>query len=185
MISDLSAFIRQKSEDREKLANQRWADHDATHAGNDAQIDKAFNQANTALLAALEAHRREHSIAETAQTKADETHQQQHRALNELRDVVGDLTSRYVPLSSLSNITDSWERRWSERAKEFDSYREGLAKEQAAYRESIRVEIQHLRESRASGEGKGIGAGQVVAYMIAAVSVLAAIVGLAARFIGP
>lgn len=200
MVSDLVAASTQKWADARMADTQRWDDHQAVHAKDVVALTRALEQATVALAAALEAHRREHGIAEAAQDKADESHQVQHRALNELRDVVGDLTARYVPISSLATITEGWERRFDDRAKEFNAYREGLAKEQAAYRDTVRGEIStlrdtlakeiaslrdttekgiaSLREAGAKGEGRGLGSAAVVAGAFGTIGAIGAIIGI-------
>lgn len=135
---------------------QRWGDHGAVHESDKAALNKALEQADKALLAALEAHRREHLIREEGQARESATHQTQHQALNELRQVVGDLTSQYARIGSIDTLTVNWDRRWDERQKEEAAYRTQVQVEEQNYRGQVRTDIASLRESRSEGTGGNI-----------------------------
>lgn len=132
---------------------QRWGDHGAVHESDKSALNKALEQADKALLAALEAHRREHLIREEGQSRELLTHQTQHLALNELRQIVGDLQSQYARIGTLDSLSANWDRRWDERQKEEATYRTQVQVEEQNYRGQVRVDIGGLRESRSEGTG--------------------------------
>ena len=188
------ALVGERVTGRQGLEAQRWSDHEAVHAKDGEALDKALVRTETAIDAASTAHRREHEIEKSAKEAADTAHQQQHVALNELRNVVGDLTGNYVRTDSLKQTVDGWDRRHAELVNQFQEYRDSrekadqqgrqtLAVEEAAYRSQQANEIRSLRESRSEGQGSHTGRDAVWSQIVTAVLLAGAFSGGAVALI--
>jgi hypothetical protein len=142
----------------------------------DRLYDVRFRAAEAAVGAALAAQEKGTNAAfnasEKAISKAEDAQREYNIRSNEFRGQLDDQAKTLMPRPETTSLFQNVDDKINTVRSELNSRIEALIKD-----------IASLRESRSESGGKSLGTHAVIAYVIAAISIILALLGFASRFI--